>query len=102
MSDRTNVYKMTLLVIDHDRMGEEETREVIEHHRYLFASVMDVQTAEVEWSDDHPLNTGQRAQAFADLFGLQSPQPTTHGVAGVQHPPASADSQQQGDDGEDV
>ena len=64
----TKVYKMTVLVIDHDDMGEEETREVIEHHRHLFASVMDVQTTEVEWDDDHPLNTGKRAQAFAELF----------------------------------
>ena len=70
--DSVKVYKVTLLVVDHDRLGEGETRDVLEHTKYpnhcIGPVVMDVQTAEVEWSDDHPLNTGKQAQAFAELF----------------------------------
>lgn len=62
---------MTVLVIDHENMGEEQTREAIENARYLFASVLNTQTAEVEWHDDHPLNMRdtRRTQVVADLFG---------------------------------
>ena len=67
---RTKVYKMTVLVIDHEGMGEEETREVIENARYIYASVLDTRTAEVEWSDDHPLNQSResRAESLGVLF----------------------------------
>lgn len=66
----TKVYKITLLVIDLEDMGEEQTREALENARYLYASVLDTQTAEVEWHDAHPLNqsTETRAQAVAGLF----------------------------------
>lgn len=65
----TKVYKMTVLVIDHEDMGEEETREAIENARYLFANVLDVQTAEVDWHDDHPLN-GSEAEQRGCVAGL--------------------------------
>lgn len=69
----TKVYKITLLVIDLEDMGEEQTREALENARYLYASVLDTQTAEVEWHDDHPLNMGnaERAQAVESLFSTE-------------------------------
>jgi hypothetical protein len=74
--DTVKVYKVTLLVVDHDRLGEEELRGVIERTKYpnrcISPSVMGVQTREVEWSDDHPLNLLDRQErAFVDLFGSE-------------------------------
>lgn len=67
---QTNVYKVTLLVIDHEHMGKNETRVLLENMRYLFSSVLKIETAEVPWTDDHPLNLGpeEQAQAVAELF----------------------------------
>lgn len=77
MSDKTKVHLVTLVIVDHDEMGAEEVKHVLEHTRYpnhCFAGmgVMEIRTGEVEWSDDHPLNSGpsRRAAAVADLFGL--------------------------------
>lgn len=56
----TKVHKITLLVVDTDDLGADNVREVLENARYpnhcIGPSVMDIQTREVEWSDDHPLN----------------------------------------------
>lgn len=54
------VHRVTLLVVDHDNIGEAELRVVIENQRYpnrcIAPSVLQVETREVEWSDEHPLN----------------------------------------------
>lgn len=57
---RTQVHRVTLLIVDHDRIGSEEVITVLENTTYpnrcIYPSVMDIQTVAVEWSDDHPLN----------------------------------------------
>jgi hypothetical protein len=70
---KTKVHLMTVLLIDHDDLGAEGTEQVLEDARYpndcLYPTVLNTQTQEVDWDDDHPLNSTQHvAQAVADLF----------------------------------
>ncbi len=72
------VYKVTLLIVDADDIGPSGAREVIENARYpnrcIAPQVMEVETREVAWTDEHPLNRHdtQRA-AFDDLFDAEPP-----------------------------
>ena len=55
------VYKVELLIVDHDNVGGAGIVEVLENQKYpnycISPNVMDVESAEIgEWSDDHPLN----------------------------------------------
>lgn len=50
-------YKLELLVIDFENMGEEEIRDCIEHTKYVNPTVIRMVEKEIgEWSDEHPLN----------------------------------------------
>lgn len=67
------VHKVTLLIVDSDSVGSDEVLTVLENTRYpndcIMPRVMVIETAEVEWSDDHPLNrTGTQQEAFEKLF----------------------------------
>ena len=63
------VFKMEVMVLDFEDVGEEELRHLIENIRYLVATVMSAKSEKVEWSDDHPLNNGgTMARAYHDLF----------------------------------
>jgi hypothetical protein len=53
-------YKVTLLINDHDEVGD-EIKDIIENQKYpnycIAPHVMDIQSVDIgEWSDDHPLN----------------------------------------------
>lgn len=70
----TKVHRVALLVIDTDDLGAEEVVEVIESTRYpnycIAPDVLGVETREVEWHDEHPLNRAETFDAaVADLFG---------------------------------
>jgi hypothetical protein len=68
------VYSVTLLVLDLDNLGADGAVRVIKAARCrgLATSVMDVKEREVEWSDDHPLNRNDTADAaFVELFGAK-------------------------------
>lgn len=70
------VHKVTLLVVDHDDIGADEMKVVIENTRYpnrcISPDVMAVETCEVEWTDSHPLNHyTRRVKAFEQLFGKE-------------------------------
>lgn len=72
----TKVHKVTLLIVDHDQLGADGVREVIEPTRYpnhcIGPSVMDVETREVEWDDRHPLNRYDTMRAeFERMFGVK-------------------------------
>ena len=54
-------HKVTLVIIDFDELGEEETRLVLEETRYpnhcISPNVVGFETVDIgEWDDDHPLN----------------------------------------------
>ena len=64
---RMNVYKVEIMVIDFDQLGEGELKNVIENTRYpnrcIRPEVKSIQTRVVEWSDDHPLNSISQSDA---------------------------------------
>ncbi len=70
------VHAVTLLIVDHDDIGEGEIRSVIENQSYpndcIGPRVMRVDTRTVEWTDQHPLNvTRTMRSAFEELFSRQ-------------------------------
>ena len=71
----TKVFKIEILIIDHDECGEEGVKDVIENTRYpnrcIDPHVMNIKSAEVDWTDDHPLNNcGTMAATYRDLFPI--------------------------------
>jgi len=60
-----NVYKIEILVIDFDGLGEDGVRSTIENARYpnhcISPSVQAIATRNIEWSDEHPLNNSSTA-----------------------------------------
>lgn len=69
----TQVHKIVLMVVDHDRIGADAVKLALEDARYpnhcIAPTVMGIQTKEVEWSDNCALNqTSLMHQAFARLF----------------------------------
>lgn len=76
--ETTKVHRVTLTIIDHDDLGADGVREVLEHARYanrcISPRVMAVETRDVEWSDAHPLNHAATADAaIRALFRELSP-----------------------------
>lgn len=70
-------YKVTLLVIDFDELGQDGIEEEIENVRYpndcLYPTVMAIESRDIgEWSDDHPLNHHATQESeFERLFGVE-------------------------------
>ncbi len=67
------VHRIEVMVVDHDGLGANEVRTVIESTNYpndcIRPKIVDVQTREVEWTDDHPLNQRRGwLAAFRALF----------------------------------
>jgi hypothetical protein len=68
------VHKVILTIIDHDDIGVEEIKEILEYTRYanrcISPEVQNIETADIgEWSDDHPLNSSDTCDAeFHRLF----------------------------------
>ena len=66
-------YKVVLLIVDHDGIGD-DIKSTIENHRYpnhcLDPRVMSIESAEIgEWHDGHPLNfKSSQAEEFKRLF----------------------------------
>jgi hypothetical protein len=71
---KVNVYRVVILVVDHDQLGRNGLIENIEAARYpnrcVTPRVMQVDERTIDWSDDHPLNQKGRSEfAFQKLFG---------------------------------
>lgn len=64
-------YKVELLVLDHQNLGEGEITFLLENVKYLYPSVMSIQSRDIgEWDDDHPLNHRDTVrQTYDELFG---------------------------------
>jgi len=68
-------YKIELLVIDFDGIGEEEIKSVIENAKYpnrcISPDVKSIECADIgEWDDDHPLNSSLTSdEEYNRLFG---------------------------------
>jgi hypothetical protein len=54
------VHKITVLVVDSDGLGADNVKIELENANYpndcIYPKVVEIDTREVEWSDDHPLN----------------------------------------------
>jgi hypothetical protein len=69
----TKVFKIELMVVDHDGIGEDEVKLVLEDAHYpnrcISPNVVSIESREVDWTDEHPLNKRSTWKAFfAELF----------------------------------
>ena len=76
MSRMANVYKIELMVIDHEQFSEEDVKDTIENMKYLSPTVIKVEKKEVDWDefgeDNHPLNiTATSKEEFKRLFKVE-------------------------------
>lgn len=67
------VFKLEIMVIDHDNIGYDEIKSVIENARYpnrcISPEIKSGEFASIEWSDDHPLNNRNTCEAeYIKLF----------------------------------
>lgn len=54
---KAKAYKIELLVVDHENMKQEDIIYFIENVRYVYPTVLSVQSKEIDdWGDEHPLN----------------------------------------------
>ena len=66
---KANVYKIELLIIDTELYDTKTVINTIENEKHLGPEVMRIESVEVEWSDDHPLNHESTYEAaFYELF----------------------------------
>lgn len=70
------VYKLEVMVLDLDEIGEQDIRDVIENTRYpnhcIHPKVKAIESRDIgEWSDDHPMN--QKALADDEYRRLFAP-----------------------------
>ena len=69
-------YKVELLVLDHEYVGEDGIVFYLENVKYLYPSVMSIQSKDIgEWDNDHPLNQrDQCRQFYEELFKEENDQ----------------------------
>jgi hypothetical protein len=69
-----NVYKVELMIINHDEMGQESVKRVLENANYpndcISPDVVSIESRDIgEWSDDNPLNfSNKKREEFNRLF----------------------------------
>jgi|TARA_B100000900_G_C20430409_1_gene654732 hypothetical protein len=62
-------YVVSVLIVDHDNLGEDEIKNIIENTKYpnrcILPNVVETKKFEIgEWRDSHPLNTQSGIQEF--------------------------------------
>lgn len=81
MTRKTKIHKVTILVVDHDDLGADDVADVIRNAHYpnhcISPTIVETQTVESEWADDHPLNRWRDKddlrQKVATLFDVPEP-----------------------------
>ena len=65
-------YKIEVLVIDIENIGELEIIESLKNTKYIYPQVKDVKSVDIgEWSDEHPLNKRDNCEEeYKKLFNL--------------------------------
>jgi len=76
MERPVNIYKIEMMVIDFDNIGEESVKQVIESTRYpnhcISPNVKSIETRQVDWRDDHPLNKKSTCDDYyRKMFSLE-------------------------------
>jgi hypothetical protein len=74
---KTNVYKVELMIVDHDGVGTAGIISALENAHYpnrcISPHVRQLQMRAVDWSDEHPLNKkATMLAAYDELFSLKS------------------------------
>lgn len=67
------VFKVELMITDHDKVGEDGIISMLENTKFanwsISPTVMAIESREIEWTDDHPLNKFPTMKAaFEELF----------------------------------
>lgn len=63
------VYKVELMIVDHEDCGEDEVITLLESVKYLYPLVVDIDSVPIEWDDEHPLNHRDTwRQEFNQMF----------------------------------
>lgn len=82
MEDETRnvtVFSVTLMIVDHDRIGADGVRQVLEGARYsnrcISPLVIHTEAREVEWHERHPLNLRDATHAAFDALFRESVRP---------------------------
>jgi len=70
---RTKVFKIEVLIVNHDNLTMNEIAETLENANYpndcINPQVMEITSREVEWTDEHPLNKqSTQKDAYLKLF----------------------------------
>ena len=72
-TETVEVFKVVLMVVDHDEIGASELAGVMEQTRYpnhcIGPVVIHTESRVVEWHDEHPLNKSGQTEEFGRLFG---------------------------------
>ena len=72
-----NLYKIEVMVLDLDQIGEQGIKDVIENTRYsnhcISPKVKKIEVRDIgEWHDEHPINQSDKADAeYQRLFANQ-------------------------------
>lgn len=71
------IHKLTILIVDHDNLGAAGVTTELENANFandcIRPTVVEIDTRDVEWSDDHPLNNSRtRSAEFRQLFGAEA------------------------------
>ena len=65
----TKVYKIELMVIDTEGTSEADIRVMLENTKYVYPSVMSIDSREIDYTDEHLLNNCYASKAeFHRLF----------------------------------
>jgi len=71
-AEQTKVYKLEMMFIDFDEIGPEALTKLLENARLPNhispPTMVALESRDVEWDDDHPLNNAGWEAAFAGLF----------------------------------
>lgn len=72
---QVQVHRIVLMIVDHDVVGIEELSDIIENTKYpnhcMNPKVMNSDTREVRWYDQHPLNMKDEQKAgFNRIFDV--------------------------------
>ncbi len=72
-TEEVEVFKVVLMVVDHDEIGASELADLLENYRYpnhcIGPVVIHTESRVVEWHDEHPLNKPGQTEEFGRLFG---------------------------------
>ena len=70
---KTKVHRLEVMVIDLEGLGAQGVKDALENTSYpnhcIYPEVIAIDTREIEWSDNHPLNNSYTyLEAYRELF----------------------------------